>query len=105
MLYNFFVSGTGAAGLAQNIVKYLVAKFNIVGSTVKLIDNLTLKLKVLYRSHDGVSWYDLGGIIFDIGQYVSTFFPATKGYQIVTALWDISAMLWFIAIFLINFYI
>lgn len=94
MLYNFFVSGTGAAGAASSVAAVLMRKFNIVGSAADLINSLTFKFKVIYRSFDGdFAWSDLGGAIFDIGQLVLTFVPAGKITTIVSALWECSSIL------------
>ncbi|MFW5434123.1 hypothetical protein [Paenibacillus apiarius] len=94
MLYNYFVSGTGEAGVAQSIVNVIKSKFNIVGEVAHLLNNLTFKLKVIYRSFDGnFSWVDLGGAILDLGQLILTFVPAAKITTIISALWDISTIL------------
>ncbi|WP_100331291.1 hypothetical protein [Bacillus xiapuensis] len=94
MLYNFFVTGTGAAGVAKSITDVIVKRFNVVGDVQRLIDNLTTKLKIIYRSFDGdFSWADLGGAILDLGQLILTFVPAAKITNIVGALWDISTIL------------
>lgn len=94
MLYNFFVTGTGAAGVAKQITDVIVKRFNVVGEVQYLINSLTTKLKVIYRSFDGdFSWADLGGAILDIGQLILTFVPAGKITDIVGALWDVSTIL------------
>lgn len=94
MLYNFFVSGTGAAGVAQSIANAAVKRFNIVGEVANLISSLTYKLKVIYRSFDGnFSWTDLGGAILDLGQFILTFIPAGKITNVVAFLWDMSTIL------------
>lgn len=94
MLYNFFVSGTGAAGVAKSIVDAAVKRFDIVGDVKRLLENLTAKLKVIYRSFDGdFSWVDLGGAILDVGQLVLTFIPGTKISPVVAFLWDFSTIL------------
>jgi len=94
MLYNFFVSGTGEAGVAKSIADVIVKRFNVVGEVQHLINNLITKLKVIYRSFDDdFSWTDLGGAILDIGQLVITFVPAGKLTNIVATLWDVSTIL------------
>ncbi|WP_144525026.1 hypothetical protein [Bacillus pumilus] len=94
MFYNFFVSGTGAAGLANSIVAVLKRKFNIVGDVSGLLDSLTTKLKIIYRSFDGkFSWADLGGAILDIGNLILTFVPGTKITKVIEALWEVSTLL------------
>ncbi|MEC1646450.1 hypothetical protein [Bacillus halotolerans] len=94
MFYNYFVTGTGVAGVANSIVAVIKRKFNIVGDVSRLLDSLTYKLKVIYRASDGkFSWGDLGGAILDLGQLILTFVPAGKITTIVSALWEISGIL------------
>lgn len=94
MLYNFFVTGTGAAGVAKSIADIIVKRFNVVGEVSMLINHLTTELKILYRSISGdFSWASLGGAILDIGQLVLTFVPAGKITDIVATLWDVSTVL------------
>lgn len=94
MLYNFFVSGTGAAGVAKNIVDRILKEFKVIEEVTRLTQNLTTKLKVIYRSFDGdFSWADLGGAIFDIGQLIITFLPGKKLVDVISVLWDIATIL------------
>lgn len=94
MLYNYYVSETGEAGVAQSIVNLIKKHFNIAGDVSRLLDNLTWKLKTIYRSFDGnFSWADLGGAILDLGQLILTFVPATKLWNITKFLWDSSTIL------------
>ncbi|MDW0115055.1 hypothetical protein QT711_17985 [Sporosarcina saromensis] len=94
MLYNFFVSGTGEAGVAKQIVGAITKKFKVVGEVQRLIDSLIYKLRVIYRSFDGdFSWTDLGGAILDLGQLILTFIPAGRLVDVVSVLWDISTIL------------
>lgn len=94
MLYNYFVTGTGEAGVAKNIVDRITKEFKVVEEVTRLIQNLQTKLKVIYRSFDGdFSWADLGGAILDIGQLIITFVPAGKLTTVISVLWDISTIL------------
>jgi hypothetical protein len=92
--YNYF-TGTGtAADAAATIAKLFVKKFNIVGSTVDLINSLTWKLRAIYSSFDGdFSWADLGGAILDLGEFLLDFTPAGKLADIVSFLWGTANVL------------
>lgn len=46
------------------------------------------KLRAIYNSFDGsFSWWDLGGVILDLGEFIISLTPAGKLADIIAILW------------------
>lgn len=88
MLYNAFTGTSSYADAAWSIAQLAFRKFNIVGDTVALYNSLLWKFRAIFNSFGGdFSWWDLGGIILDLGEYLVQFIPAARIADIVSFLW------------------
>ncbi|MEC0228869.1 hypothetical protein [Paenibacillus alba] len=88
MFYNYFTGTSSAADAAWTIAQLIFRKLNVVGDVVALYNSLLWKFRAIYNSFGGnFSWWDLGGVILDLGDFIVSLTPAGKVADIIAILW------------------
>ncbi|WP_110929860.1 hypothetical protein [Paenibacillus bouchesdurhonensis] len=89
LFYNAFTGTSSLGDVAWSIAQLAWRKFNIVGEFTNFYNSILWKIRALFNAVDGgsFSWFDVGGIILDLGEYLVTFIPAGRVADVVTFLW------------------
>ncbi|MBW7475504.1 hypothetical protein K0T92_12155 [Paenibacillus oenotherae] len=93
MFYSLFSDGSVSyTYVANKIVDALVGLIP-GGQAATIAASIAYKLKAIIRTTDGFSWWDLAGIIIDIGKFIIDLLPAAKLAKVIGILWDLSQLL------------
>lgn len=94
MLYNAFTGTSSLADAAWAIAALAFRKLNIVGDVTSLYYSLLWKFRAIYNSFGGdFSWYDLGGVVMDLGEFIVGFMPVGRLADVVSLLWGAANIL------------
>jgi hypothetical protein len=88
MFYNAFTGTSSFADAAWSVANLIFRKLNVAGDVVALYNSLLWKFRAIYNSFGGdFSWWDLGGVILDLGEFIVGLTPAGKLADIISILW------------------